>query len=321
MNHRLKDLRILITGAQGQVGFELTKALATAGAELVVSVRKESRAEEWIDKTVVLDLNDKSAVRTAIRKIRPNILINAAAYTAVDKAETEKELAQSINCDAIGIMAEEMSLLRGGIIHFSTDYVYNPKHDLPIHEDEEQNPSGIYAKSKAAGDAALIASDLPFVILRTSWVYGINGNNFVKTMLKLGRNRDSLRIVADQFGSPTSAVTLAQLCTSILRKDPSNPLKVLDADRGVYNVSDSGYTNWFLFAQEIFEYARTLGLELCVKQVDEISSSDYQSPVARPMNSRLSLAKLEKTFDFYPPDWKKSLRCFMYEAQLGLNGF
>lgn len=314
----LKDMRILITGVQGQVGFELIKSLGNTGADLILAARRSTAINSLGYKTVTLDLADEQQIRSTIREIKPHIVINAAAYTAVDQAEREADLARRINCEAVRALAEELKALQGALIHFSTDYVYHPQHSDLIHEDDEQHPSGVYARTKAAGDQALIKADIPFIILRTSWVYGINGNNFVKTMLKLGAERETLRVVADQFGAPTSALTLAQAVRHILGRDPSNPLKVLKDRSGVYNISDRGNASWHLFAQEIFSFARTIGFNLRIGQVDAISSAEFPSPVARPKNSRLSLEKLEKTFDFYPPDWKNSLHTFLFQAQLGL---
>jgi dTDP-4-dehydrorhamnose reductase len=315
---RLKDMRILITGVQGQVGYELVKALGLTGAELVLAGRRIQTSTLFQHKAVHLDLQDSASVRDCLLSVKPQLLINPAAYTAVDKAETETDSAFQINCHAVEVMGQTMRELGGGIIHFSTDYVYNPEHQTPIGEDDEKSPPNVYAISKWAGEEALRQTHVPHVILRTSWVYGIQGQNFVKTMLRLGREREQLRIVGDQIGSPSSAANLAQAVFSLLLLGAKDPIAFLEDYQGAYNLADEGYTSWHDFAQEVFRFARDLGMELKVKEVLSILSAEYPTPAKRPLNSRLKLAKFKDTFGLYPKSWQTSLQEFMHQATLSI---
>jgi dTDP-4-dehydrorhamnose reductase len=312
----LKNLRILITGVQGQVGFELVKALGLTGAELVLAGRRMQGSTWFQHKAVHLDLQDSASVRDCLLSVKPQLLINPAAYTAVDKAETEQDATSQINHHAVEVMGQTMRELGGGILHFSTDYIYNPDHQTPIREDDEKTPPNHYAASKWAGEEALRQSQVPHIILRTSWVYGIQGQNFVKTMLRLGREREQLRIVGDQIGSPSSAANLAQAVFSLLLLGAKDPIAFLESHQGAYNLTDEGYTSWYEFAQEIFRFARELGMDLKVKEVLPILSAEYPTPAKRPLNSRLNLAKFKDTFGLYPKSWETSLQEFMHQATL-----
>ncbi|RYZ87975.1 MAG: NAD-dependent epimerase/dehydratase family protein, partial [Proteobacteria bacterium] len=233
---KLANCKILITGVNGQVGYEIIKALASSGAHLVLASRSPEKQTIFGYETVYLDLARPEEIKRVISEVQPHILINPAAYTAVDKAESAENDAFAINKNAVEAMVESMEILNGAIIHFSTDYVYNPKHSDPALESDSQNPSNVYAASKLAGDMILCDSDIPFIILRTSWVYGLNGNNFVKTMLKLGAERSSLSIVNDQVGSPTSATTLANAVLTILQRGHEDPKSFIQLNRGIYNI-------------------------------------------------------------------------------------
>jgi len=314
----LKDMRILITGVQGQVGFEIVKALGLTGAELVLGARRIQKSKLFDYKVVHLDLLDTASIKECLLSVKPHLVINPAAYTAVDKAETERDLAFQVNCHAVEMMAGIMAELGGAMIHFSTDYVYNPDHNEPIEETAPKSPPNVYASSKWAGEEALRSTLATHIILRTSWVYGIQGQNFVKTMLRLGRERDLIRIVSDQTGSPSSAVNLAQAVYSLLLLGASNPLGFVEEHQGAYNLTDEGYTSWFHFGQEIFNHARELGLELKVKEVLPISTTEYPTPAKRPLNSRLDLTKFRTTFGISPKPWKISLEELMYQASLRL---
>lgn len=307
----LDNCRILITGGNGQVGFELLKELSTCGAEIIVSLRNDESLNSFGFLTVKLDLEDESQIRTTVRNVKPDIIINPAAYTLVDKAESEQSRSNAINNSAVRIMAEELLNLNGAMIHFSTDYVYNSIHQHMNFESDAVSPINYYAQSKYEGEKALVRSGIPYIILRTSWVYGVAGNNFVKTMLRFGKERDSLRIVADQIGSPTSALTLAQAVSKILNQGNENPIEYIKSKSGIYNLSDKGVTNWHEFAIEIFKQARTLGLELKVQNVEAITTAQYKTPAARPLNSRLSLTKIENELHISPLTWQQSLGLFL----------
>ncbi len=317
----MKSIRgstILITGVQGQVGFELVKSLGTLGAKLVLGARNPEAIRSLGYDAVNLDLSNEVQIQETLNLIKPKLIINPGAYTAVDKAESELEQAYRVNEGALRVMADALRESDGAMIHFSTDYVYNSTHDRANSEDDPTNPQNVYAASKLAGEDALQKSQIPHVILRTSWVYGTSGNNFVKTMLRLGREREQLKIVDDQVGSPTSAITLAQVVASILAQGSSDPVKYLRAKSGVYNVSDSGFTNWFEFAKEIFHQAKLLGIELKVNEVAGIKTSEYKTPASRPLNSRLDLSKIAKEFGIFTPTWQQSLGAFLYQSRMNL---
>lgn len=314
MSRSLKDCRILITGVNGQVGFEIVKSLSASGAELILGVRKLQDADSLGYTAIAIDLRDESSVSTTIETVRPHIVINAAAYTAVDKAEDDSDTAFAVNEKAVASLARAVQRLGGAIIHFSTDYVYNPRHDKPNIEVDPTSPGNTYALSKRKGEEALVESGVSHIIFRTSWVYGANGNNFVKTMLRLGSERKDLRVVNDQIGSPTSAVTLAQVVAALLHKRSEDPVALIRSKQGIYNVSDSGYTNWYLFANEIFRLASSLGMELKVENVEPIQTSQYKTPAERPLNSRLSLEKLNRELSLYTPKWQQSLALFMRQS-------
>lgn len=312
----LKDMRILLTGVQGQVGFELSKILPLTGAKLFVSGRRLEAPQLFGQDAVKIDLLDSPSISETLQRIQPHLIINPAAYTAVDKAESERDLAFQANCEALKIMAQAQQQWGGAMIHFSTDYIYNPSHQNLMSEDEAKNPVNVYAASKWEGEQALMQSDIPSLILRTSWVYGIQGQNFVKTMLRLGREREELSVVSDQVGAPTSAVTLAMAVYTLLSRSPEDPLGYLARHRGAYNISDRGQTNWHEFAEVIFKEARRLGAELKVQKVHPIPTAAYKTAAARPLNSRLDLGKLERDLGFYPPLWQDSLGQYLYQSRL-----
>ncbi|RYZ91145.1 MAG: dTDP-4-dehydrorhamnose reductase [Proteobacteria bacterium] len=314
----LKKSRILLTGVQGQVGFELVKSLGTCGAELILAARNTKAIEHLGYPVVALDLADKIGVQNVVREIKPHIVINPAAYTAVDKAESDKDQAYLVNEEAMTALCEVLKEIKAGLIHFSTDYVYNATHQNPNVETDVTSPGNVYAASKLAGERVIANSSIPHIILRTSWVYGTSGNNFVKTMIKLARERETLGIVSDQVGSPTSAATLAQAVASILQQGAADPVGFLLAKQGIYNISDRGYTTWHDFAVEIFKLARGLGIELKVNEVKGIKTQDYKTPAARPLNSRLSLEKLGRELNIVPPTWQQSLGAFLHQSNIKL---
>ena len=315
----LKDMRILITGVQGQVGFELAKILPFSGAKIFVGGRRLGDGPFFGLPTVAIDLFQLNALRQTLADLKPHLVINPAAYTQVDKAESEQNLAYQANAEAPFVIAEAMQKLGGSMIHFSTDYIYNPSHSHVIGEDEPKNPPNVYAASKWEGEKAIAGLDLPMLILRTSRVYGIQGHNFVKIMLRLAREREQLSIVSDQIGSPSAATTVAQAVYTILMREPADPLGYLAAHRGAYNLADQGYTDWFTFAQAIFAEARQLDFDLKVESIEPILTAAYKTPAQRPLNSRLDLSKLQNTFGFYPPPWQSTLASFLYQSRLKLQ--
>lgn len=295
--------RILLVGADGQLGQELQRTLAHEGAVIGLGRQK-------------LDLTQPDCIRQTISEIKPDLLVNAAAYTAVDKAETESELAQIINGVAPTIMANELAKYGGALIHVSTDYVFDGQKNTPYTEDDTPNPIGAYGKSKLAGEVGIQTSkkeqgELPYVILRTAWVYGTYGkSNFVKTMLRLGAEREEIRVVADQVGTPTWACDIASSIAILGQQLANEPLSL---PTGIYNFTNSGVASWYDFAMAIFEEARQLGFELKVERVIPITTSEYPTPATRPAYSVLAGQKIAAVLGSHPPHWREALRKMLVE--------
>jgi dTDP-4-dehydrorhamnose reductase len=282
-------MQILLTGKDGQLGEELYPLLSSIGS--VVAVGRET-----------CDLANPEAIRQVVDKTQPDIIVNAAAYTAVDKAESEPELAMAINGTAPGILAAEAEKLGATLIHVSTDYVFNGAKNTPYLETDKTDPLGLYGQSKLAGEQAIFATNANAVILRTAWVYGAGGKgNFVKTMLRLGEQREELGVVVDQVGSPTWTGDLAQAIVNLIPRLNSETY-------GVYHYTNSGVTSWYDFAVAIFEEAQTLGIPLKIKQVKPITTAEYPTPARRPAYSVLSGRKMAAVLGNYPPHWRQGLR-------------
>jgi dTDP-4-dehydrorhamnose reductase len=297
--------KILLTGVNGQVGHALKTKLADFE---VIALSREQ-----------LDLSKHHDIRRIVREVKPSLIINPAAYTAVDKAESEPELATAINATAAQILAEEAARLNAGLIHFSTDYVYDGSKKAPYVETDEVNPASVYGKSKLAGEDAIRAVGLPHLILRTSWVYGAYGKNFLKTILRLAADRDSLRIVADQVGAPTSSESIANAVVKLVHIwQPAQ-----ENQSGVYHFTNTGNTSWHGFTCEIVsEYNRLAAskawpaLKASVEGIVPISTADYPTPAARPANSRLNNTKLKQVFDIELPAWQAGLQQVMQTISL-----
>ncbi|WP_374351211.1 dTDP-4-dehydrorhamnose reductase [Chitinimonas sp.] len=283
---------ILLTGVNGQVGFELKRSLQGLGV-----VHAPDRA--------ALDLGNPAAIRDLVRALRPTLIVNPAAYTAVDKAESEPELAHAINATAPAVLAEEAKRLGCPLLHYSTDYVYSGEGDTAWREDAPVAPPNVYGASKLAGEEAIRASGCQHLILRTSWVYGARGKNFLLTMLKLGREREALNIVADQIGAPTWCRSIADLSSHIIASRPD-----WQAVSGTYHLVNSGETSWHGFAEAIFALAAARG-DKTPGTLGAIATEAYPTPAKRPKNSRLNLDKLRDTFGLVPPSWQDALAmCF-----------
>jgi dTDP-4-dehydrorhamnose reductase len=273
-------LKILLIGAQGQVGWELARRLPALGTLTTT------------DRTT-LDLADPDAIRSAVRAARPEVVVNAAAYTAVDKAESEPALATTINGDAPGILGEEAARAGALLVHYSTDYVYDGEKAGAYVETDAPNPVSAYGRSKLAGEHAIVASGCRHLIFRTCWVYGPRGRNFLLTILKAARERPELKVVDDQFGAPTSSAAIAEATSRAIG---------VARGQGVYHMSAAGRTTWHGFAQSIVAAA---GLTTPVKA---IPTSDYPTPARRPRNSLLDNSKFNRAFGFTLPDWREGLR-------------
>ena len=291
---------IFLTGKDGQLGWELLRTLSTVGK--VVAFDRAS-----------LDLSDHALLRATIHKVKPDLIVNAAAYTAVDKAEKEQDTAISINATAPGIMAEEAKSIGAALIHYSTDYVFDGSQETPYLETDRTNPINRYGESKLMGEQTIQEQDIPYLIFRTSWVYSHRGNNFLITMLKLMQERDSLNIVNDQFGSPTLSRSIAEVSGQILSKyfTPDLDLNNLKKQSGVYNLTSSGKTSWYEFAMEIREMAAKKFSIPVSLLLEGIPSDQYPVPAKRPKYSQLSLDKITDTFGVVCPDWKESLALCM----------
>ncbi len=287
-------MKLLLIGMNGQVGFELRRALAPLGEVVAV---------DYPD----CDLTSAGSIRQTIGAAKPDVIINAAAYTAVDKAEAEPELARAINADAPGIIGAEARKTGARVIHYSTDYVYDGGKAAAYREDDPTGPLCVYGATKRDGDAALAASGAEHFIFRTSWVFGAHGGNFVKTVLRLGAERDALNVVADQIGAPTSAALLADVTAQVLGQ--LRWREVGAAPSGVYHLTAGGETSWHGFARAILAggVSRGLTLRLAPDAVRAIPASEYPLPARRPANSRLDTGRLQETFGLALPHWQAGL--------------
>ncbi|MFB2981548.1 dTDP-4-dehydrorhamnose reductase [Microseira sp. BLCC-F43] len=278
--------RILVTGINGQLGQELQQTLASSAE--VIGVGRER-----------VDFSQPESLRQIIAEVKPDAVVNAAAYTAVDKAESEFDLAMAVNGTAPGILAEECQKLGIRLIHISTDYVFDGTKSYPYQDTDPTNPLSAYGKSKLAGELAIGKNCEDSVIIRTAWVYGVGGKgNFVKTMLRLGSDKEEIRVVADQIGSPTWTGDLANAIANVIDKTPP----------GTYHYTNSGVASWYDFAVAIFEEASQLGWNLKVQRVIPITTPEYPTPAKRPAYSVLSCAKIAAVLGTYPPHWRQGLR-------------
>ena len=284
-------MRLVVTGKQGQLARSLSERAAAHGVEMVTIGRPE------------VDLIDAGSVGRAVEAARGDIVINAAAYTAVDKAESEPDLAMAVNCEGARALALAAARLGRPIIQISTDYVFDGKLDRPYREDDAVNPLGAYGRSKLAGERAVAEANPRCAIVRTSWVYSPFGQNFVKTMLRLGETRDALNVVADQWGGPSYALDLADALIAMSAAINRAPDEA--GMTGVFHMSGAGETNWARFAQAVFDGAAEYGRKPV--KVAPITTAQYQTPAARPANSRLDTSKLARQFGVTLPDWRRSV--------------
>ncbi|MDB5840497.1 MAG: rfbD [Herminiimonas sp.] len=288
----MKKMRILLTGKSGQVGYELERSLQPCG-EVIALDRKG------------MDLADLARVRDVIRSVKPDLIINPAAYTAVDKAETEPDLAMRINGEAPGVMAEEARKIGAAMIHYSTDYVFDGSKATPYTEDDPTCPINVYGSSKLAGEQAIRAADIPHLILRTSWVYGLRGKNFLLTIMRLAQERDELRIVSDQHGAPTWCRTIADATAAIVTQTVSaeDTEAWWRLHSGLYHLTAQGRTTWYGFAKAVLEHPSVTSTSAVIP----IESSEYPVPARRPANSVMSGKRLMKTFCELPT-WDSALK-------------
>jgi dTDP-4-dehydrorhamnose reductase len=293
--------RILLTGATGQVGEALARTLAPFG-EIFAPGRE------------TLDLSDTKSIRRVTREVQPRWIVNAGAHTAVDNAESEHELAFAVNASAPEIFAEEAKRMGAVLVHFSTDYVFDGSKGTPYVESDPTGPLNVYGRSKLAGEMALRASGVAHLIFRTSWVYGATGKNFLSSILRLAREREHLKIVADQHGAPTWSFELARMTAHVMAR-----LEALSAEtkcslsdaalpvNGIYHASGGGQTTWCGFAAQAIAELQKLEPQTTLASVEPIPTSEYPTPAKRPLNSRLDCSKLDQTFEWKMPDWSDSL--------------
>jgi dTDP-4-dehydrorhamnose reductase len=307
---------ILLTGKNGQIGAELLRFLPQLGE--VVALDREQ-----------LDLSKPDDISRAIREIRPQIIVNAAAYTAVDQAETDEAMAQAVNGEAPGAMAKEAKKIGAALVHYSTDYIFDGSKKAPYDETDAANPINVYGKTKLAGEQAIRSSGVAHLIFRTAWVYATRGRNFLLTILRLATEREELRIVSDQVGAPTCASDVAAATSKILTGicGRNNGSFVFSEIGGIYHMSAAGQTTWYDFANTILEKAgassqdlawlaaATQGRQLIARRVVPIPAEEFRSPTHRPAYSVLSNSRLVKTFGVALPDWRTQLqRCFLSDS-------
>jgi dTDP-4-dehydrorhamnose reductase len=285
-------MKILLLGKNGQVGWALQRSLAPLGELVALDAQSQIHCG---------DLSNLAGLAQTVRDVAPDVIVNAAAYTAVDKAESEPVLAHAINALAPGVLAQEAKRCGAWLVHFSTDYVFDGSGKQAWLEDDATAPLSVYGASKLAGEQAIMAVACQHLIFRTSWVYGARGNNFAKTMLKLAQERDSLKVVNDQIGAPTGADLLADVTAHAISTALQQPNV-----SGLYHLVASGETSWHEYATLVIEYARQAGLPIKVAQtaIHAVPSSEFATVAKRPLNSRLNTSKLQQTFNLYLPDWQ-----------------
>jgi dTDP-4-dehydrorhamnose reductase len=295
-------VKVLLFGCRGQVGWELQRALAPLGE--VVALDFDSR-------NFPADFRRPQDLAATVRSVRPEVIVNAAAHTAVDKAESEPELAHAINAEASGVLAREAASIDAWLLHYSTDYVFDGSGSRPWKEDDITGPLSIYGRTKLDGEQLIRASGCHHLILRTSWVYAARGANFARTMIKLAAERDELRVVDDQVGAPTGADLLADvtahlLCSAMARPELS----------GIYHVVAAGETNWHAYARAVIEWARAheLPVRVASDRIVAVPSSAYPTAARRPLNSRLDTQRLQRTFGLTMPHWQSGVLRMLAEV-------
>lgn len=289
-------MKILLLGANGQVGWELQRSLAPLG-ELHVADRRQA------------DLEQPDSLRALVAQVQPDVIVNAAAHTAVDKAESEPDRAQAINAEAPGLLAQLAAQRGACLVHYSTDYVFDGSGTRPWTEDDPTGPLSVYGRTKLAGEDAIRASGARHLIFRTSWVYASRGGNFARTMLRLGAERELLRVIDDQIGAPTGADLIADVTAHALRQ------AMVQGTTGTFHLAPIGHTSWHDYAQFVFEAARRLkpDIPLKVRTVEAIPTTAYPTPAQRPLNSRLDTTRLQATFGLQLPHWHTGVLRLLHE--------
>jgi dTDP-4-dehydrorhamnose reductase len=303
-------MKILLLGRNGQLGWELQRSLAPLGD--LIALERDSLANP---DGLCGDLTRLDALAETVQRVRPDVIVNAAAYTAVDKAQSEVATAHRVNAEAVAVLAEQARNTGAWVVHFSTDYVFDGKGEAPWKEDDSTGPLNVYGESKLAGEMALTQWSR-HLILRTSWVYGSRGGNFAKTMLRLACTRDTLNVIDDQYGAPTGADLLADVTSHMLRQifaqSDSDHATVL---AGTYHVAAAGCTHWFEYAKYVLDQAERApeAIKLIATQVNPVPTSAFPTPAARPHNSRLCTDKLQSLFGLQLPAWESGVARMLSE--------
>ncbi len=295
-------MKILLLGCKGQVGWELQRSLAPLGE--LVACDFDTPGE------LKADFADPEMLAALVRRVQPGLIVNSAAHTAVDKAESEPDFARTLNATAPGIVAREAAALGALLVHYSTDYVFDGSGSAPRSEDATTAPLSVYGRTKLEGEQLIRASGCRHLILRTSWVYAARGGNFARTMLRLAAERDSLKVISDQVGAPTGAELLADVTAHTVRRVQAEP-----ALAGSYHCVAGGETNWFEYARFVIEWARAHGqpIRVAADAIQPIPTSDYPTPAARPLNSRLATHKLQQAFGLTLPHWQVGVERMLTE--------
>lgn len=295
-------MKILLLGKNGQVGWELQRSLSSLGELLAL----DPKSQDYCG-----DLNNLEGLSATVRNFAPDVIVNAAAYTAVDKAESEPEQARRVNAEAPAMLAREAKALNALLVHYSTDYVFDGSGSTPWQEQDSVSPLSVYGSTKLEGEQSIQVSGCSHLIFRTSWVYAARGNNFAKTMLKLAQQRESLNVIDDQFGTPTGADLLADVTAHAIRTMSQQPEK-----GGIYHLAAAGETTWCRYARFVLEQAQGAGVELKVlpAMVGAIATEAYPTPAKRPHNSRLNIQKLQNAFSLRLPEWQDGVARMLIET-------
>lgn len=295
-------MKILLFGKNGQVGWELQRSLAPLGE--LIALDREGLAD------LCGDLSDLDGITKTIKSVAPDLIVNAAAYTAVDKAESEPNLAERINAHAVRVMAGEAARIGALLVHYSSDYVFDGSGSSPWRETDPTAPLSVYGQTKLNGEQFIIDSHCRYLIFRTSWVYAARGENFAKTMLKLAEEREELNVIDDQIGAPTGAELIGDVSAHAVRVAISDPTL-----SGVYHLAAAGETSWWAYAQFVIEVARRQGARLKVAAINPIPTGKYPRPATRPLNSRLDTTKLKSTFGLCLPHWEMGVERMLNELR------
>ena len=295
-------MKILLLGKNGQLGWELQRGLAPLGELIALA----SNSTDYCG-----DLSQLTDLTKTVRQIRPDVIVNAAAHTAVDKAESEPELAHTVNAQAPNLLAQEAAKLGALLVHYSTDYVFDGSGETPWLESDTPAPLNVYGQTKLEGEQSIQASGCKHLIFRTSWVYAARGGNFAKTILRLAQERERLTVISDQFGAPTGADLLADVSAHAIRQVLRRP-----EDAGLYNLVASGETSWWAYAQFVLAQAKLLRPDLLIKatEVAPVPSNAFQTAAKRPHNSRLNTQKLQAVFGLKLPDWQTGVTRMLTET-------